>query len=498
MTARGRPRREPPWRTLRGRLVLASLAGIVAAAVVFGLVSANLVQSVSAKHAREDFDQETVRVAKLVSANISRDVTRGTCETYSPEAIEAFVGPGARLYTTGPTACPGTADRLFPQLPAHVARLIDRREIVRNGFVRLDPIPLVGDANWVVTAAPVIVGGANLQDVVIARPAAEVRSPVADVVPRLVAAAVIGFVPAVLLTLLLTTRLTRPIRLMREATDRVAAGNLSTELGRAGVSDLDALVDDFNVMVKRLRQRDDQSRDFLMKVTHEFRTPLTAIRGHAAALADGVVPDGMRGQSFAAIEGEAERLERMVRDLLDLARMEAQHFRLSIAAVDPRPIIESVVALHAPQAAAQQVTMTADIGEVRTLQTDADRLRQIVANLVDNALRWTPPGGSVELHASSDPDGGLRVAVDDSGPGVPNAARESIFQPFQSGETPDGRTGTGLGLAICRQLAIALGGDVVASDAPTGGARFLVTLAATAPTPPRGRAAGMATPTGTT
>lgn len=473
--------------TLRTRLILASLAGLIAATGVFAFASTSLVRSLSERNARDDFDQEAVRVARLASAQIERRAREGTgCRQYGPEEFEAFVGPGARMYASGLQLCPGTDVALFPRAPARLTRAIDRGLIARQGFARIDPAAIPGNRPSVATAAPITVNGTSLADLIVVKPRDEVRSEVADVAPRLAAAALIGLVPAVLLTLLMTTRLTRPIRDLRRATDRVAAGDLSAEVRRTGTADLDALADDFNIMVARLRQRDDQSRDFLMKVTHDLRTPLTAIRGHTAALIDGIVPEHMRDASLQAVDGEAQRLERMVADLLDLARMEARRFSLSVVPADPSEIVERIVAAHAARARETGVELGCDIDNGPPVRTDPGRMEQIVANLVDNALRWTPAGGSVTVSSRALPTGGVEVDVSDSGPGVPPSQREEVFAPFTSHETPDGRTGTGLGLAICRQLARALGGDVAVGDAERGGARFVLTLPRAAPEQPEG------------
>lgn len=475
------PRRERPWRTLRGRLILGSLAGLLAASLVFAIVSSSLVRSESERNAREDFDAQAIRLAQLISSRFSDNVV-DNCETYRAADLSAFIGPGTRMFVTPFQLCASGRDDI-PPAPEEIVRRIDEAEIIENGFQRIDDVRLGRNTDTVVTVA-----GLRLDDrpqivsfLILAKPREEVQSSIADVVPRLFLATAIGFIPALLLSLLLTTRLTRPIRQMRAATDRVAGGDLSAEVGHSGTADLDALADDFNVMVARLRERDRASRDFLMKITHDLRTPLTAVRGHAAALADGIVPEEQRPRSLAAIESEAARLEEMVTDLLDLARIDADRFTTAPAALDPGGILEQAVDAHSADAALRGIRLDRRIEPLPEIVTDGGRLRQIIDNLVDNALRWTPDGGAVAVVGEPRAEGGIRVAVSDTGPGVAPALREEIFEPFRSSETPEGRTGTGLGLAICRQLARALGGDVIVGDGPGGGAAFVLTLPPTAP-----------------
>lgn len=483
----GRRRRERPWRTLRGRLILGALAGLLAASLVFAVAASSLVRSESERTARKEFDRQTVQLAALIGSRFTRQLDGGTCETYSPEDLQAFVGPGSRMFVSGNALCADAAGGDIEDAPKEMAGRIDDLVIRDRRFQHIDGVSLDGDSDTVATAAAIRYRDSPqiVARLILVKPREEVRTSIADVGPALFAATAIGFVPALLLSLLVTTRLTRPIREMRRATDRVAAGDLSSEVARSGTADLDALADDFNVMVARLRERETASRDFLMKVTHDLRTPLTAIRGHAAALADGVVPDEHQPRSFAAIEGETQRLEAMVADLLDLARIDAHRFTTSPTRLDAAEVLHQAVEAHSADAGLRGLRLEHRIAPLPALVTDARRLRQIVDNLIDNALRWTPDDGTVAVVAEPRADGaGIRVAVSDTGPGVPEAAKEDIFEPFRSSETPEGRTGTGLGLAICRQLARALGGDVIVGDQPGGGAVFVLTLPRVAPEAP--------------
>ena len=265
---------------------------------------------------------------------------------------------------------------------------------------------------------------------------------------------------------------------MQAATHRVAEGDLRAELGPTGTQELDDLASDFNLMVRRLAERDGETREFLMRITHDLRTPLTAIRGHAAALADGVVPQEDVARSLSAIEGEATRLETLVADLLDLARLDTHRFKLDLARVDPADVLDRAFDAMAPEAVARGVTYERRLDPMPSVVTDEARVQQIVVNLIDNALRWTPPGGTVRLEGRALPGGGIAAAVVDTGPGVPDGDRERIFDAFQSSEGPDGRVGSGLGLAISRQLARALGGDVRVESREGAGSRFLLELPA--------------------
>jgi signal transduction histidine kinase len=206
-----------------------------------------------------------------------------------------------------------------------------------------------------------------------------------------------------------------------------------------------------------------------MHVSHELRTPLTAIRGHVAALADGIV-EGPEQQAAAydVIGSEAARLERLIGDLLDLAKLEADRFALRHDEVDLDELLARCEAAHRESARAGDIDLELRAGEVGAVAGDGDRILQIVSNLVENAVRWTPPGGIVRISAAAS-ERGVRIEVADSGPGVPPERRGDVFRPFYS----EGRGGTGLGLAIASELAAAMGGTLSVGDAPEGGALFV-------------------------
>jgi signal transduction histidine kinase len=231
-----------------------------------------------------------------------------------------------------------------------------------------------------------------------------------------------------------------------------------------------------------LERRDVATREFLMRITHDLRTPLTAIRGHAAALADGVVPDREVPRSLTAILSESGRLEGLVADLLDLARLDADRFSVDLAPMDVGAALHEAVTAVAAQAAQGGVTVRETAADgLPVIVTDDQRVRQIVGNLLDNAIRWSPRESSVDVDARPIPGGGVLVTIRDAGPGVEPERRDEIFAPFSASDTPDGRRGPGLGLAISRELARALGGDLRVDDARGGGSLFTLTLPARSP-----------------
>jgi two-component system sensor histidine kinase BaeS len=293
----------------------------------------------------------------------------------------------------------------------------------------------------------------------------------------LLATGAIALVAAVVVSAWLARRLTRPIAAMDETANRIASGDLSARVGEVTGPDdeLAALARSIDSMADELETARGHERAFLLNVSHDLRTPLTSIRGYAEAIADGtaVEPDA-RARAAAVITTEARRLERLVADLLDLARLDAHQFSLRPVETDARAVVIATVEGFAPAAAELSVQLRTAAGGAVPATVDPERLAQIVANLVENALKYAK---SVVVVDVARVDGRLRIRVDDDGPGIPNAERERVFERLYTARgTPGRKVGTGIGLAIVHELAVAMGGDAAAAPLAPAGTRFVVTL----------------------
>jgi two-component system, OmpR family, sensor kinase len=271
----------------------------------------------------------------------------------------------------------------------------------------------------------------------------------------------------------LSRRITSPVLELSRAADEVARGHYDVAVPQVpGGGEIGQLADRFREMAARLSEAEELERNFLMSVSHELRTPLTAIRGHVEALREGVVTDEeMRLASLTVIAAEAERLERLVGDVLDLAKLDARRFTVLHEEVDMGRLVDRAFVTFGEEARRRGIDYRCAVDTKPVIVTDGDRVLQIISNLLSNAFRWTPDGGSIELELKA-VNGTVCVAVDDSGPGIPAGERERIFRPFWS---RDGG-GTGLGLAIARELASALGGEIRLKSSPERGSRFELVL----------------------
>jgi two-component system OmpR family sensor kinase len=281
----------------------------------------------------------------------------------------------------------------------------------------------------------------------------------------------IGLALAAVVSVLLSRRIARPLRRVSEATERLAAGDAPGPVPAEGAAELASLAESFNHMATKLEHARDAERAFLLSVSHELKTPLTAVLGYAEGLADGTIgPDA----AAATIAKEGARLDRLVRDLLDLARMNRHEFSVRREAVDLAEVAEECLHRHEAQARTFGIDLVLDARGDTRATGDADRLVQALSNLVENALRVTPAGGTVRIIA----DAGV-LAVEDDGPGlqpdeIPHAFERFYLYSRYSGSRA---VGTGLGLAIVDELARAMGGAVEVRSAP-GRTRFSIRLPA--------------------
>ncbi|HEX3453449.1 MAG TPA: histidine kinase dimerization/phospho-acceptor domain-containing protein [Gaiellaceae bacterium] len=232
-------------------------------------------------------------------------------------------------------------------------------------------------------------------------------------------------------------------------------------------------------MARLLGEAEERERNFLMTVSHELRTPLTAIRGHVTAMQEGLTtdPDDERA-SLDVIADATARLERLVGDVLDLAKLDAHRFTVLHEEVDMARLLDEAYATFGEEARRRSIDYRCDIEAHPVIVTDGDRVLQIISNLLTNAFRWTPDGGRVDLGLTQS-NGAVSVVVGDNGPGIRPEERERIFRPFFSRDKAGDGSGTGLGLAIARELAQALGGRIEVDTKPGEGSRFKLSLPAT-------------------
>jgi signal transduction histidine kinase len=301
-------------------------------------------------------------------------------------------------------------------------------------------------------------------------------------IPRPLIAFLVGlFFGVALLTgaALLTRRVFRPLRRVMEAAERIAEGDLSARVRLLHPGDLGRLAATFNHMADELERADERRRRLTVDVAHELRTPLTVLQGNLEGMLEGVyqpTPEALRG-----LLDETRLLTRLVDDLRTLALAEAGQLHFDLQRLDVADLLADARTSFGGQADGLGVRLEVDVPDaLPPVRGDAQRLAQVLGNLISNALRHTPPDGRVTLSARA-ADGGVIVRVADTGPGIPPEDRPYVFDRFWKGDparTRDGKGGAGLGLAIARQLVESHGGRIWVEDDDAPGATLAFSLPA--------------------
>jgi len=293
----------------------------------------------------------------------------------------------------------------------------------------------------------------------------------------LAVAVVAAILTALPVSLFVTGRIVAPIRAMARASVRIAAGQYRERVPVPSDDELGELAARFNQMAETLEGVEERRRDLIADVAHELRTPLASIAGYMEGLLDGVIPP--QPETFHRIHREAVRLQRLVADLQELSRAEAGQVPVHPRRLAVRDLVETAVARLRPQFEDKGVGLAAEVASgLPPVLVDPDRIGQVMTNLLGNALQYTPAGGTVTVRAGRE-DGGVAIAVADTGVGIAAEHLPHVFDRFYRIDRSRARAsgGSGIGLTIVRHLVQAHGGSVRAESAGPGrGSTFTVTL----------------------
>jgi two-component system, NtrC family, sensor histidine kinase GlrK len=288
---------------------------------------------------------------------------------------------------------------------------------------------------------------------------------------------------AFLLGLLLSVSITRsiivPLSRMRKKTVEIAAGALEPDLDLPSPPEIGALAQAFNTMCAKLKEVDRMKSEFFSLMSHELRTPLTSIREGTNLFLEGKGGEVTEKQRklLTIISEESNRLIRLVNSLLDLSKLEAGMVPFHITGSDLPPLIDRTLDELMPLAESRNITLDKEIKDIPQVAMDSERIRQVLRNLIGNALKFTPPDGSVQVVASR-ADEGVHISVTDTGPGIPREHILGIFEKFRQVSPADSRRlqGTGLGLAIVKHIVHAHGGRIWVESEVGQGSTFTFVL----------------------
>ncbi len=457
--------------SLRFRLPALFLLGIVIAGVVAALISLRLFQTYTRGQSVQELQREASGLSQLYADAALRAADEGSgAIDFAASKLE--LATGDRIFYVGASLFPGQ-DSGLTRLPESS---VPRGVTALKGPVTFEFTPPGNGRLYLAASAPVRLEPDSdaLGAIVVAKPRTELRDQWLPLVARLAAAFGVGAVLAGLLSWWLSRKITGPVLALSSAADEIASGNYAVRVpARGGGDEISHLSERFNEMAARLAATEDRERQFLMSVSHELRTPLTAIKGHVDAIRDGLFDDPeLERASLDVVAGETIRLERLVGDVLDLAKLNAHRFTVHAQEVDIGALVEQAHASFGEEARQRGVEFHLDNDPAApTIVTDGDRVLQVITNLLANAFRWTPDGGTVSL-GSATKNGAVLIDVRDTGPGIQVEERERVFMPFISRDNH----GTGLGLPIARELALALGGSIELESIVGEGSRFRLVL----------------------
>ncbi len=419
------------FRSLRFRLPAFFLAGIALTGLVSTLIAFGLFRNYTQSQARKELRREAKGLTQLYVDQALKRQESGTGPPSFFAASKLEAASGNRLFYVGVGPFSGQQTGL-KQLPQSA---VDFPALLRGEILEFEFTPPGEHRTFLAVADPFILekGSSPFGGLVVATPQTQLSNQVVRLLERLAIALFIGLLVTAVLAWYLSGRITRPLRRLAGAADEVAEGHYDTEVPVLTSGDEVAdLADSFRQMTSRLSEAEELERNFLMTVSHELRTPLTAIRGHVEALREGVVDDpALRTASLDVISAEATRLERLVGDVLDLAKLDTRRFTVRHEEVDMARLLEQAYLAFGEEAKQRKIDYSQEVSAEPVIVTDGDRVLQIITNLLANAFRWTPNGGSVGLHLSSE-NGNIHVAVEDTGPGIGPEEQDRILIDLDS------------------------------------------------------------------
>ncbi len=493
-------RRQRPARTpfgIRTRLTLSHLAVIVVAMGLSGFLLLSLLE----RYFLQAMEESLLAQAQITAQALTPGVLAGTATQAAPSSAYNALQQQASNYSlqaenvapAGEASLEGAADlgylsnstlQLTSPLDTRI-RILDAAGVVvadsaqAGRGISLAGDPAVsealagrqasrvegtgGDAAMTL-ALPWEAGGQRIGVVYLSQPLRDVTAVLHDLRLRWLAATLLALVLSAATGMILSGAIARPLRRLTEAAEDVADGHLDLRVPVRGRDELGQLSSAFNEMTGRLNASRQAQVDLVANVSHELRTPLTTVKGMVETLRDGAVDDvETRDRFLASVEGETDRMIRLVNDLLLLSRADSGALDLRLASFDLGPVVTRTLDRLRPLAGKKQVALLVDAGgEPLPVWADEGRVERVLVNLLDNAIKYSRPEGKVTVSLRRVPEKMAQIQVRDEGPGIPREALSRIGERFFRGDRARSRDegGSGLGLAIARALVEAHGGQL--------------------------------------
>jgi signal transduction histidine kinase len=445
-------------RSLTAQVILVTAATAVVSVIITALVALPIAIRSANNQARAELVEKSALAVELLASERPA-VRERIVRQLRQDDIAVY------LIRRGAVDRAGLPDRVVQQVAD--GALVDTRGLVDGRSMFIVGRPLSGNSSGVVLTRPAASGTAGL------------------VLGGVWLALLAGLIGGILAGALLARFIARPIRQAAAAAGRLSAGDRSIRLVGSSTAEGAELAGAFNQLAAALQTSEGREREFLLSVSHELRTPLSTIRGYAEALADGVIDADDTPKAGTTMLAEAERLDRLISDLLVLSRLEAADLPLDIVGVDLADLMRTAAEAWAPRCIPDGPRLLVELpSQPVVVDTDPGRIRQVVDGLCENALRIVPQGAPLVLAVRAGPQAGI-LEIRDGGPGFTDDDLAVAFQRGALHRRYRGirKVGSGLGLALAARLVARLGGTIEAGHAPEGGARFTVALPYTTRTP---------------
>lgn len=440
-------------------------SGLVDAAVpttyrVYSLLQRGLTPLEIAKLLQEQAEKQEIRILLLTPrGQVLADTQGNWTGKQAKVALDEIHKDPRTSYVHGKLTTPGGDTQLYVALPATPPRFANEGgESQRRVFVAL-----------------------------LASPRRGLRTVIKDIASRFLQAGLATLAISIILALLIARSVAKPLQRMTTATEEIARGNYDQTLDITSPDEVGRLAASFNTMVREVKASRQAQRDFVANVSHELKTPLTSIQGFSQAILDGTADDEIsRHRAVEIISSEADRMSRLVDELLDLARIESGQIKMLREPVDLANVLETCVEELALQAREGNVELILDVPTLPPITGDKYRLAQVFTNLLANALKHTPPAGKVTVKAQevkktrkrAGLPSAIEITVTDTGVGIPPEDLPHIFERFYQVDKSRASKGkeVGLGLTIAKQIVEAHEGMISVESVKDLGTKFTVSL----------------------
>lgn len=477
------------FKTLRSRVIATYLAVVVICLLLASIVFVLFLTRYQRDRARDDLRRQVGAVARDIGRVVGELGLRARLEPSGTESsqprriVQGMLNTesqvlGAKLFLVDSSGTVVAEAKRGIRVTGRTLNLPP--SLLEQGSDRVvDEFLTRFGREYIFVSAPTLVDKPTSGFLMAIKPLKEIGAGVGSLIWYVVLAGVIALGISMILAFYLSGAISRPVRAVTQAARNMAAGDYDQEVPVIGSDETGELARDFNMMAERVRTAYELQQNFVGNVSHELRTPLTSIEGFSQALLDGVSRgEDEKRRSLEIISQESKRLVRVLNDLLLLSQMDAGELRPEKSPVDVIDLMRKMDSLYHARANEGGVNLVLDtLASAVTLYTDPDRLELVLTNLLDNAIDYTDPGGTITLSCAVG-DGVVYISVADTGQGIEPELLPRIFERFyRVGKSRSTRRGgAGLGLSICKELVETLGGRIRVESLPGKGTTFTVTL----------------------